>query len=147
MYKGDISNKVSPSILVDIDGLIIGEHKEGKFGEVLEKSKVFKTPLINNKVKNYIINEEAFHLFENLIYKDIVVNLFAHRNRNYYIPLMRLLEDYPFNNLYVGGAFERERVLRWRSVHYYYFKLPQHAATFNKKKSRNIDTIAQISLQ
>lgn len=121
MIKGDIDNKTAPIVVIDIDDLII----DSKTGEVIER---------------------VFPILERFIYLDILVYLFAHRDKSQFKGIEEKLDDYPYNKLVIGGIKEREALLRRKDVHLYYYKKPEHSSILGKHKEIRVGDYSGISL-
>jgi hypothetical protein len=129
MLKGDISNQLSPAVVIDIDGIIIEEFKFD------EKHGLFKRkPSIKKEVEGYKVIFEVYPILENMFYNDISIYLFAHRNSDFKPLLEEKFEELIYTKLYVGGIRERETLLNKRHVHWYYYKDPAHVSLLSKHK-------------
>ena len=140
MEKGELSNKMAPAIVIDIDELIIEipEDKSitdrvnmvaNKLGETLSIERLSRM-----EVNSYRVKRGVYDILESLFYQDIMIYLFAHRPDSYRDGLERLLSDLPYTRLYVGDKRDREEILGRRHIKYYYYKVPEHSSTDNKKK-------------
>jgi len=152
MRFGDLSNYASPTIVIDIDGLIIKETQASRnwlsqFVDTFKRSvSLQETFLAKTEVKKYKLNEDIYPLLENLFYKDVGIYFFAHRPFHFQEFLEDKLEPLLYNGLYVGGIKEREALLRRRHIHLYYYRKPEHASILSKDKERRIDHYRDIDL-
>lgn len=145
MIQGDIDNKPSPAVVIDIDGLIVDAPKTSALSRF---AKLFIGDLkaIEIEVDSYTLHTELYPLLESLFYQDISIYFFAHRPHNYKPALLKLLEEFPYTRLYVGGIKEREALLRSRHVHWYFYSTPEHGSMLSKDKEKFIKHWSDISL-
>jgi hypothetical protein len=141
MLNGDIDNKLSPAIVIDIDNLIIQ-----KSNEKIPFYVVGKQNRINYEVEHYEVSEDIYPLLEYLFYKDISIYFFAHREEFYREQLEKLLNDLPYTRLYLGGKVKRENLLKRKHIHWYFYNDPEHASMLSKNKERWIQHWSEISL-
>jgi len=148
---GDIDNKPSPAVVVDIDGLVIMEPNIEKVGYLRRLLERVKSPsLLLNKVKaevdQYTLIDRIYPVLEGLFFNDITVYLFAHRPSVFKEPLEEKLEPFIYSSLFVGGIKERESLLSRRYVHLYYYKKAEHSSILYKNKERWIQAYNEIDL-
>jgi|GEM_PF-6789245 len=153
MEKGQISNKPSPAIVFDIDGILIEQLDTGFFDRLHSKmpdivSKPFDKVKMLNEIRKYELIEQSADFIQKLFFMDYRIILFAHRNQVYYEELVDYFEENHvlFNEIIVGGQKERERILSQDHVHYYYYSHPFHYSTSNKEKERHIDSWQELTV-
>lgn len=86
MYKGEISNKFAPTVVIDLN-LIFKEDKENILSRALSLVGIKRFKLTNKRIPKYL---------ERLFYKDFEIYL-VDRNPNYNID-EKLFEDWCYSN-------------------------------------------------
>lgn len=130
MEGGDISNEFAPTLVFDVDNLIIFT-KEKMFG-LFRKTE---------------LNMAAIKICEHHIAKGRMIYLLAHgRSELEMNELEEILDqyDFPYTKLFaIQTHKEREAILGRNHVHLYFYNDKLHAATDNKRKERYIMNIAE----
>jgi hypothetical protein len=130
MLGGDLSNEFAPTLVFDVDGLIISERKIA-FGLATETE----------------LNPSSIKVCEHHILNGRMIYLLAHgRNKSQFHSLQALLDDwdFPYTKMFAIATHEqREAILGRNHVHTYYYFHPHHAATSNKRKEKKIINVAE----
>ena len=152
MRFGDLSNKPSPTVVIDIDGLVIQDYfrpKETlirKINRNIRQSFLTQEQQAVGEVNCYKLNEGIYPILERLFYGDVGVYFFAHRPWYFKEPLEELFNPLLYNHLIVGGVKEREGLLSRRYIQLYYFRKPEHGSFLSKSKERYIEHYKEINL-
>jgi len=130
MRGGDISNELAPTIVFDIDGLIVFTEK--KFFGLAQTVK---------------LNPTAVRICEHHMRMGRMIYLLAHgRTEKEVEELEQLLDDYdfPYTKLFpISEPQERESILGRHFVHNYFYSDKLHGSTDNKRKEKQILNITE----
>jgi hypothetical protein len=130
MLRGEISNQLAPTIVMDIDELIVFTEKK-LFG----------------LAKKTILNPTAIRICEHHMRMGRMIYLLAHgRTEEEVKEIEEILDsyDFPYTKLFtISDSRERESILGRDFVHFYFYTDKLHSSTDNKRKEKQILNITE----
>jgi len=131
MLGGDISNELAPTIVIDLDNLVI-----------LSESKLF------GFAKSLRVNKKSVPVLDTIMYRGIGVYLVGHGyDEKEQAVIQGKLDDvdFPYTKLsFMKDNKEKEMLLSRRHIHFYFYNNPLHASVENKRKEKWVQHVGEI---
>ncbi len=131
MLGGDISNELAPTIVIDLENLVI-----------LSESRMF------GFAKSLKINKKAIPVLDAIMYRGVGIYLIAQGYDEKEMSIIRdKLDDidFPYTKLsFMEDNTEKELLLSRRHVHFYFYNNPLHASVENKRKEKWVQHVGEI---